>query len=222
MKTIRRAVTQDNRQISNLRVTEFQRSNQFTLLKPEKLLWGPCDEANVVLAAWDGNQPVATMRAVVVGDHREAADCVQCTVPHDAGFPAIVFNSAATHHAYRGIGLNQALRYYFLLAAIRNGIETILSPIYKGAPRIAFMETLGYHFVTPSESWQNKLDPRSERILGLLPRGQMHRAFLHIQKTRPGVLWEYQWQGRPIGFKRWAHIEDKVSAGRTVAAAGGR
>lgn len=198
MKNIRLASRQDLNQINALRIREFQRSAQFTLIKPEKLKWNRCDDASIVLSAWDGDTAVATMRAVVVCDTAEAESCVQCIVPEYTLFPAMVFNSAATHMEYRGIGLNQLLRYHFLNIAMDAGIQCLLSPMYEGAPRIQFMKNLGYHFTVPPLSWQNKLGPKAERILGLLVREKMPHAMDLIETQRRDIIISYPWKGRRV------------------------
>ena len=203
MKCIRRMTVQDREAINQLRVGEFQRSGQFELLKPERLLWNHVDDENIVLAALRApGQPVSTMRGVVVGSAVEASAFVECTVPRHVAFPAIVFSSAATHQDYRKLGLNQAIRYHFLTSAVRCGIESILSPIYIGAPRITFMKALGYTFEAPEKCWQTKLNPKTQRILGVLTRNHFRRALAHIQQTRPQILERYPWRGKLIDLIR--------------------
>lgn len=196
MRCIRRMTDKDKEAINQLRISEFQRSGQFDLLKPERLLWSRIDDENIVLAAMqDPTQPVSTMRAVVVHSIDEANACLECAVPRHVELPGIVFNSAATHKAYRKLGLNQAIRYHFLLAALRSGIESILSPIYIGAPRISFMKALGYTFDVPEKCWQTKLKPKSQRILGILGRIHFRHAIAHIEQTRREILERYPWRG---------------------------
>lgn len=207
MKIIRQASRQDCNQINALRVREFQRSAQFSLIKPEKLLWNHCDDTSNVLSAWDGPCAVATMRAVVVDNKSQAESCVQCIVPSSTDFPAMVFNNAATHLDYRGIGLNQLLRYHFLKIAMECNIQSLLSPMYKGAPRIRFMKDLGYKFTVPPLSWQNKLSPKATRILGVLTREMMPQAIDLIETQRHEIIKSYPWKGKTIqfnspGFKR--------------------
>lgn len=204
MKHIRQASRQDRDQINALRVREFQRSDQFTLMKPDKLLWNwnHCDNTSMVLAAWDGPLPVATMQAVVVQNAAEAENYVQCIVPPHVGYPALVFNNAATHLDFRGIGLNQLLRYHFLKIALEQQIRSLLSPIYEGAPRIRFMKALGYRFMIPPLSWQNKLSPKATRILGVLPRVMMPRAIELIETQRRKVIDTYPWEGRRIRLNK--------------------
>ncbi len=171
------------------------------LRKPQKLMWNQCDNDNVVLAAWDApGFAVSTMRAVLIHNRAEAAGAIECTPPPQVSYPAIIFNSAATRKSRRGLGLNQALRYHFLLSAMRCHIQTIISPIYEGAPRIAFMEALGYEFLVPQENWQTKLAPKRQRIVGLLSRAKMARAILHLMVHRAGVIRTYPYKGDPFDF----------------------
>lgn len=201
MKCIRRATSQDSDIINRLRISEFRRSTEFDLLQADQLKWNRRDDSQIVLAAWaNPRTAVSTMRAVVVSDIPQALENVQCSLPDQLPFPAIAFSSAATHMDYRRQGLNQAIRYYFLCAAIRCGIEAILSPIYRGAPRIDFMKALGYRFMTPAKSWQTKLAPKKERILGILPRNRMGRAIDYLRTHRNDVLQAYPWKGPLFDF----------------------
>ena len=201
MKCIRQADHRDRDQINALRVNEFNRSNQFTLLKPDKLLWNSCDDESVVLSAWDGTRVVATMRAVVVHNAPEASTCAQCTIPPDALFPAVIFNSAATDLEYRGLGLNQALRYHFLKMALDSDVQALLSPMYQGAPRIRFMEALGYRFSVPQLSWQDKLNPKTTRIMGIMPQERMACAMQMIEMQRRDIIRTYPWHGETAKFQ---------------------
>ena len=217
MKCIRRATSQDSEIINRLRINEFRRSTEFDLLLADQLKWNRCDDRQIVLAAWaDRQTAVSTMRAVVVSDAPEALESVQCSLPGQLPFPALVFNSAATHMDYRRQGLNQAIRYYFLRAAIRCGIKAILSPIYEGAPRIDFMKSLGYRFRTPEKSWQTKLAPKKERILGVLPRNRMGRAIDYLRTHRNEVLQAYPWWGPLFEFPLEQGVESRIESHRPL------
>jgi hypothetical protein len=168
------------------------------LIRPEKLLWDDCDDNSIVLAAWDGPCAVATMRAVVGSNPLQAENCAQCMVPRDLGYPAMIFTNAATHWDYRGIGLNQLLRYHFLQIAMNHTIQVLLSPMYEGAPRIRFMQSLGYEFTIPPLSWQYKLSPRATRILGVLRRTEMPMAIEMIAAQRSAVIEAYPWKGKAV------------------------
>lgn len=199
MQCTRQATSKDSSVISRLRINEFKRSKNFDLLLTDKLRWSHIDDEQTVLAVWGNtNKPISTMRAVVVYDVIDAQECLQCLVPNQLRYPAMVFNAAATRKEHRGQGLNQVIRYHYLQAAIRDGIEVILSPIYVGAPRIDFMKALGYEFVTPEKNWQTKLLPKSERILGILPSYEMRHAIDYLKTRRREVINAYPWKGESL------------------------
>lgn len=200
MKCIKLASRCDGTKINSLRLSEFQRSNEFVLLKPEKLLWNHYDEEHIVLVAWDADRAVATMRAVVVRNFSEAEFCLECKVPSESAFPAMIFNAAATAWDYRKIGLNQALRYHLLKIAKRVDIQTIFSPIYLGAPRIAFMRVLGYVFVSPEASWQDKLMPKSQRTLGILNHSKFNHAIALLEQQRSDIIQSFPYRGESVEF----------------------
>ncbi len=200
-KCIRRVLHQDRDEINRLRITEFNRSDNFLLIKPGKLLWGVNDERNVVLAAWDADGcAVSTMRAVTVKNIQEAQSCLECFVPEEIVYPVVVFNRAATHKHYRRQGLNQAIRYYFLKSALSADIQTLISPIYLGAPRIRFIKQLGYRFVESEKTWQTKLQTHTQRILAILERSKIRHALTILEEKRAEIIRQYPWRGEPFEF----------------------
>lgn len=199
MKHIRRALKEDKHIIEELRISEFNRSTEFKLLKPEKLLWSAIDDENIVLVVFDEkNTAISTMMGITVYNANEAESIINCSVPDIVKFPAMLFTSVATLKQFRRMGLNQLLRYYFLLYAEKNNIQTFISPVYKNAPRVKFMEIMGYEFVTPERNWQTKLDPLSERQLGLLDSSKISHALSIIREYKESTLEEYPWQGSPL------------------------
>lgn len=199
MKHIRRALKEDRQIIEELRISEFNRSTEFKLLNPEKLLWSETDSANIVLVVFDDNKrAISTMRGVTVSTVDEAEDMLNCSVPDSVNFPAMIFSSAATLQPFRRSGLNQLIRYYLLLYASANNIQTFISPVYKNAPRTKFMAILGYEFITPEKNWQTKLDQLSERQLALLNIAKVPETLSTLVKYKGMVIDEYPWQGPPI------------------------
>ncbi|MBF0389042.1 MAG: hypothetical protein HQK71_02950 [Desulfamplus sp.] len=199
MKQVRRALKEDKHIIEELRISEFNRSGEFKLLKPEKLLWSDIDDANIVLVVFDeNNNAVSTMMGITVYEAKEAEAIINCSVPDTLHFPSIIFTSAATLYPLRRSGFNQLIRYYFLLYGQKVDIKTFISPVYKNAPRIKFMKMLGYEFVTPERNWQTKLNPNSERQLGLLEASKIPEALSVIEKYRRAIIDEYKWQGTPL------------------------
>ncbi|MCP4745305.1 MAG: hypothetical protein GY874_04060 [Desulfobacteraceae bacterium] len=200
MKCSRLAAHSDKQAISDLRIKEYNLSNDFALIKPEKLLWSKTDDENIVIAAWDNEQAVSTMRAILLKNHEVASSILECKLPDLVIYPAIALNSVATSFEYRGIGLNQVLRYHVFQAAVGSGVGTIIGPVYAGAPRLKFMEQMGYEFIVPEKCWQNKLRPNTKRILGLLKIEHLQNAINHIRKTRDGALKSFPWRGAFVQF----------------------
>ena len=198
MQCTRQATFKEKEKISRLRIKEFSRAKDFDLLLADKLKWSRLDDEQTVLAVWRNKEPISTMRAVVVNDSIDAQNTLQCTVSDQVQYPAMVFNAAATRKENRGEGLNQVIRYHFLDAAIRQGIEALLSPIYQGAPRMDFMKSLGYLFSKPGKCWQTKLLPKSERILGILPHLAMQYALDYLLRHRGEAIALYPWEGKSL------------------------
>ncbi|MFC1628131.1 hypothetical protein ACFL3H_03325 [Gemmatimonadota bacterium] len=151
--------------------------------------------------AWnDDRHAVSTMRAETVTNIQEAQNNLECNVPEEIDYPIVIFNRAATHEQYRQLGLNQAIRYYFLKAALRADIQTTVSPVYLGASRTRFMDQLGYRFMDPGKTWQIKLQIHKPRLLALLERNRMEHALSIIEEEREKILRQYPWQGEPFEF----------------------
>ncbi|SLM31171.1 hypothetical protein MTBBW1_280007 [Desulfamplus magnetovallimortis] len=199
MKQIKKATEQDRKKVEELRISEFSRSTEFTLLKPEKLLWSKTDDESIVLLVLDENMTaLSTMRGITVNERTEAEKILKCTVPASTDFPAIIFTSAATLKPFRRRGFNQLLRLYFIQYALKNSIKTLLSPVYKNAPRIEFMKKLNYIFITPEKNWQKKLNPKSERQLGILVCEHFEHAINIIKQNNSFLIKEYPWHGQDI------------------------
>ena len=199
-KYISIALYQHRDEIDRLRITEYNRSDDFLLLYPDNLLWSVNDE-DKVLVAWNGDgHAVATMRAETVKNIQEAQNNLECTVPEEIVYPAVILNRAATHEQYRHLGLNQAIRYHFLKAALRADIQTTLGPVYLGASRTKFMKQLGYRFMEPGKTWQKKLQIHKPRLLAMLERDRIEYAITIIEEERGETLRKYPWQGELFEF----------------------
>ena len=202
MKTIRRATRKDAQEITELRIKEFSRSPNFTLLEPQKLIWNQVDDTHEVVSIWEeGGLLISTMRFITLDDNPTAQSILEANLPGAIKFPALAFTSAATRKSHCGMGLNQLLRYYGIQAAKNHGIQSLLSPVYSGAPRLGFMEKLGYECHTLARTWQTKLAPNSPRILCVLKADQFNRALTILEEWAGNLIESYPWQGDPIRLK---------------------
>lgn len=199
MKQVRVASAKDSDQISNLRLTEYQSSKDFILVNSIFLEWGGNDKNCPVISVWnEEDEVIATILLTPVKNTQSAIEIIEYNLPTEISFPALVFSKAATKKSYRKKGLNQLLRYYCIKAALDYNINSLLSPVFKQAPRIAFMKEMGYQFYTPLETSQTKLIPVSIRKLAVLERSKMEYAIKIIEKKIPNLIKEYPWQGESI------------------------
>ena len=52
----------------------------------------------------------------------------------------------------------------------------------------------------PEKNWQDKLSPKTDRILGLLKHIHLEQAVSYIKTTRNKSISEFPWQGNAITF----------------------
>lgn len=199
MKFTRAAAQDDKKKIEALRICEFRRSDQFSLIKAEKLKWSQTDEESIVLVVLGtGHTAISTMRGTPVNTANTAENFIKCSITNDTRFPAMLFSSTATFKPMRKQGLNQLLRLYLIEYAMNHNIQTLISPVYKGAPRINFMKQLGYKFLTPEKNWQSKLLANSERQLALLTSEHFEHAIELIKQHYSNIIMDYPWAGTPL------------------------
>lgn len=199
MKQIRVASEKDSDQIADLRLTEYQRSKDFKLVNTDFLKWSEIDRKCPVIGVFNGkDEAIATILLTVVRSTQSAVKAIEYNLPTEISFPAFVFSRAATKKSYRKMGFNQLLRYYCIKAAIDYNINSLLSPVFKHAPRTTFMKEIGYRFYTPLETSQTKLIPVNIRKLAILERSKMEYAIKIIEKKIPNLIEEYPWQGKSI------------------------
>jgi hypothetical protein len=201
MKQIRIASTRDKEEITALRIQEFSRSKNFTLLKPKLLHWNKTDEHHTVLGIWNEHREIiATLRLIRVMDLQEAITRLEADIPVEIGFPCLIFNSAATRQDHHRQGFNQLLRCYSIQAALAHDIKHLISPVYLNAPRLAMMKNLGYTFHEPPRTWQTKLAPYSQRVLAIMEQRFFNSALNLLQTSIPGLINDYPWTGNAIAL----------------------
>ncbi|MCK5100561.1 MAG: hypothetical protein KAR45_20795 [Desulfobacteraceae bacterium] len=201
MKHIRIASEADKDQITDLRLTEYSKSKDFLLINAAFLKWDEIDNDHPVIGVWnEKNQVIATMLPAFVDNQQKAVDIIEYDLPIKVSFPALIFCRAATKASHRMMGFNQLLRYYYLTAALKHNIKSLLSPVFKKATRTKFMDQIGYKFYTPLKTSGAKLLPVNERQLAVLERSGMKNAAKIIEKTIPNLIKEYPWKGKSITF----------------------
>jgi hypothetical protein len=196
-RCIRVATRADMAEIGELRVSEYKRSGEFTVIDPTNLVWGERDDADVTLAAWDeAGRALATMRGSIVTARREAETLLECSLPEGASaLPALILGRAATRNAYRRSGLNSALRYYFLSSALDAPIRSVLGVVFEHAPRTELMKSLGYVFLSPGRSWTKEVQVIQPRLIASLDRSMIQDACERLRARVGSTLADYPWRG---------------------------
>lgn len=188
------------RVIEALRRSAYQRAPEFAVLRPSAYQWTHADDRGDVLAVWDEHRtPLATMRGTVVADRDEAERQLECTVPVDGAlFPALVLERGATCADRSASGLNSLMRYYFIEAALRRALGSVLGAVFDGAPRLRLLARIGYEFVKSDRVWDENIAPRASVLIASLPRERMPGACAVLLESLNDVLGRFPWDGPPM------------------------
>jgi hypothetical protein len=185
------------RAIEALRRSAYLRAPEFDVLKAAAYEWTQNDDRGHVLAVWDDDaSALATMRGTVVAGRDEAEALLECTVPLDTTlFPALLLERGATCSDRSCAGLNTLMRYYFIEAAIRCDLCSIIGAVFEGAPRLRILTALGYVFAVPESMWDENLAPRTPLVIATLGHAQMSRACTLLQDLLDNVQKHFPWCG---------------------------
>jgi hypothetical protein len=197
---IRLATPADAAAIGALRVEAFEGSSDFSIANVrfiEQLRWTDEDDAVDVIAAWRGNKPVATMRLQVIADRHHAAEYAAGLMPpaDHVEWPALALARVATHASCGRTGLNSLIRYYFLEAALASEARRLYSYVVLGAARTKLMASLGYQFLTRSDSDPDLASQRPWALAWLDLPGQGKQALALLERQISSTGQEYPWVG---------------------------
>jgi hypothetical protein len=199
MRHIRLARCADREAINRLRVEEYRRAPEFTLLNEAALLWDGADAGRVVLSAWEGLSCVATMQAEVADDAAQAATILGVSLPPLADvYPALVLTRAATDREYSQSGLNSALRRHALSAA--SALRSAIGVVYEGAPRSNVLKRIGYELLPLTDAWTAALHPIRPGQLAVLHGQRFPEAVRLLDESFGTVLAAFPWSGAPLAL----------------------
>ena len=202
MNCIRRATRDDAPEINSLRLAEYSRAKEFTLVEPALLTWNERDDQDVVLAAWDERRhAISTMRGGIARDRRQAEDKLKCTLADDYLFPSLILDRAATSKDHRGGGLNSALRYYFFFSILGLPVFSVLGAVYEHAPRVKTMEELGYRISTLCLKVQTHVQSDLSLFVTYLEHSKIRDACDRLRVMAQSPIADYPWCGDPLEFK---------------------
>jgi hypothetical protein len=214
MKCIRRAMSADAAEITDLRIEAYSRAKEYKLTRPWLLNWAPEDETGVVLAVWDdAGRPISTCRGTIVWDKAEAEEKLTCSVTGDeSSFPALLLSKAATRAGAGGAGLHSVLRYYFLLSVVDTAVNSVVGVVYNSAPRTNLMSALGYIFEEPARFWDPEGDALQTPLVAWLARTKIRGACETLRDMIGPLVEEYKWRGERLSPDVWGLPSLKLSA----------
>jgi GNAT superfamily N-acetyltransferase len=184
--------------IDALRLGEYAGSRGFTV-QPPGILWNRSDDQATVLAAWDGDEIVATLRAELIEDAALIEAKLECPwdFPQPLERPAVVLGKMATRKAYRRSGLNWALRAAAFELVAAWGARQVLGTFVQGSPRQAPLAEMGYRFFPHPSGWGSPHYRSQEPVLVCMLDWAAHgeQALAHSRALAGPALAEYPWEG---------------------------
>lgn len=174
MINVRFATPEDNDAISELRLTEYRKAKEFTIVDESMIAK---QRGMVLIAENEEKQIMATMQMEVYNSKEDLSEASIFYTPADFSlFPTLYLNRAASSSRFRNKGLNSLLRKKAFEFAIEHPeMKSISGAVYEGAPRINLLKNLGYHFTETEEKIQY-LVPNSKVYFIYLERASFESA----------------------------------------------
>lgn len=198
----RKACRFDKPAIDALRIAAYETATEFTILRPEKLLWSPDDKQCAVAAVFTSEDlAIATMQGRVVITNSELESVLEARVPQaDIDYPCLVLSSAATMPGNHYSGLNTLLRYYFFSAAACSNVRSIAGQVFRGAPRLNLMADLGYEFYSSAEEWYDELLAVTDLNFALFRSARLGAAIATLKNLTRENRKLFPWAGTVLDF----------------------
>lgn len=184
--------------IDALRLAEYAGSRGFAV-KPPGILWNRSDDEATILAAWDGDEIVSTLRVELIEDRALVEAKLEC--PWDfatpLGLPAVLLGKMATKREYRKSGLNWALRVAAFELIEAWGGRHVVGTFVKGSPRQPQMAAMGYEFFEHPTGWctTNYRSDDPVLVCALDWTANRDRALAECRVLAGETLAAYPWHG---------------------------
>lgn len=184
--------------IDALRLAEYAGSRGFAVKAPG-ILWNRSDDEATILAAWDGDELVATLRVELIEDRALVEAKLECPWDFEAplGLPAVLLGKMATKREYRKSGLNWALRAAAFELADAWGAKHLVGTFVKGSPRQAQMAEMGYDFFEHPTGWCTTNYRSEDPVLVCALDWPAHRdqAMARCRELAGEALADFPWHG---------------------------
>jgi len=196
----------NSKDVDELRLQGYSTAREFTLLRPDLIIWGEHDDEAAVIGSWCGDVLASTLRGFVAADRVTAEDFLCCEVAASAElFPSLLLGRGATEPSFRRSGLNALLRYYFLHAAaapaptkpVSYVNSSIVMP-YVGAPRLQLLRDLGYEMQVPARVWDPEVNDDAQPLIGVLPSTRFDSAISMLANLTAAARQRFPWRGAQL------------------------
>jgi hypothetical protein len=183
--------------INTLRTSEYTGTKGFAV-QPPGILWNRSDDQALVLAAWEGDQAVGTLRMELIEDRALAEAKIECPWEFEVPFqgPVAVLGKMAVLRSHRKSGLNELLRWHALRVAQLWGAKIVSGTMVAASPRKAVMTEMGYRFFEHPEGWTSPFYKSSDPVLVVcLEADKIPQAMEVCQRLAGDTVAEFPWEG---------------------------
>ncbi len=189
---------QKKNEINTLRTQEYSKASGFSV-DLSTLKWKQSDNESFIIAAETDDQLISTMRGEVIDDLSILEQKIECpwNFPLKLDMPVLLLSRAATNSAYRSVGFNLILRYWFLRFAMAHHINFVIGTFISGSPREKTLREMGYQFFDNKLGWQQStyrsLIPVNVVALNLKTQGK--QALNYCLERLPNEIKKYKFNG---------------------------
>lgn len=194
--------------INALRRAEYGDAPGFKVDAPG-ILWNRSDDQCTVLAAYDGEELVSTMRIELVDNQDLVERKMECpwSFPVPLRYPVMILSKAATRKTHRAYGLNALMRFWAFRLGREWAVQQVIGTFVSGSPREKSMRQMGYQFFVNEQGWF-KGDYRSENpvlvaLLDLDTDGE--QAVRVCGEIAKDAVQDYPWRGE-LPMKKFVQV----------------
>lgn len=199
---------QQAEQINSLRRAEYGDAPGFKVDAPG-ILWNRSDDQCTVLAAYDGDEIISTMRLELVDNQELVERKMECpwSFPVALQYPVMILSKAATRKSHRAFGLNALMRFWAFRLGREWEAKQVIGTFVSGSPREKSMRQMGYQFFVNEQGWfkgdYRSVSPVLVALLDLETDGeQAVRVCGEIAKE---AVETYPWKG-PLPARKFVQV----------------
>ena len=194
------------RGVEAVRRAAYRRATEFDWKDEALLAWSADDDEGTVIALRDAQgRALSTVRASVFASISQAEQFLEYSLAGiEVATPVMVLSRAATDPEVSRQGLNSVVRYAYLAAAALAPVESVVTLVYDGGPRLRSMREAGFDLIEPRAGWDTEAVARTRPLMAVLPRRRIEGALRSISLVMPDRLQETEVDTAMIAQCLWA------------------